>query len=94
MVKNPPVNVGNAGSTGSNPWRRKWQPTPVLLPAKFHGQRCLASCSPWGYKESDTTENTHTHTEGKDKTLEDFCNMFSITDKGPITRMDTQKYTN
>ena len=24
------------------PWRRKWQPTPVFLPGKFHGQRSLA----------------------------------------------------
>ena len=24
------------------PWRRKWQPTPVLLPGEFHGQRTLA----------------------------------------------------
>ena len=40
-------------------------------------------------------EHTYTHRgKWKDKTLEDFCNMFSITDKGPITRMDTQKYTN
>ena len=23
-------------------WRRKWQSTPVFLPAKFHGQRSLA----------------------------------------------------
>ena len=22
---------------GKIPWRRKWQPTPVLLPGKFHG---------------------------------------------------------
>ena len=22
-------------------WRRKWQPTPVFLPGKFHGQRSL-----------------------------------------------------
>jgi len=22
-------------------WRRKWQPTPVSLPVKFHGQRNL-----------------------------------------------------
>ena len=28
------------------PWRRKWQPTPVFLPKKSHGQRSLASCSP------------------------------------------------
>ena len=38
------------------PWRRKWQPTPVFLPGKPHGQRSLASYSPWGGKESDTTE--------------------------------------
>ena len=24
------------------PWRRKWQPTPVFLPGKSHGQRSLA----------------------------------------------------
>ena len=36
--------------------RRKWQPTPVLLPGKSHGLRSLVSYSPWGGKESDTTE--------------------------------------
>ena len=30
-------------------WRRKWQPTPVFLPGKVHGQRSLVGCSPWGY---------------------------------------------
>ena len=30
--------------------------TPVFLTGEFHGQRSLASCSPWGCKESDTTE--------------------------------------
>ena len=38
------------------PWRRKWQPTPVFLPGKSHGQRSLAGYCPWGHKESDTTE--------------------------------------
>ena len=37
-------------------WRRKWQPTPVFLPGKSHGQRSLAGYSPWGHKELDTTE--------------------------------------
>ena len=37
-------------------WRRKWQSTPVFLPGEFHGQRSLASYSPWGRKESDMTE--------------------------------------
>ena len=42
-----------------DPWRRKWQPTPVLLPGKSHGQRSLIGYSPWDYKESDTTEQLH-----------------------------------
>ena len=37
------------------PWRRKWQPTPVFLPGKSHGQWSLAGYSAWGHKESDTT---------------------------------------
>ena len=42
------------------PWSRKWQPTQVFLPVKFHGQRSLADYSPWGRKELDMTEQTHT----------------------------------
>ena len=41
---------------GKIPWRRKGQPTPIFLPAKFLGQRSLAGYSPWGPKESDTTK--------------------------------------
>ena len=33
----------------------------VSLPAKFHGQRSLAGYSPWGRKESDTTEHSTAH---------------------------------
>ena len=40
-------------------WRRKWQPTPVLLPGKSHGQRSMVGYSPQGHKESDTTEWLH-----------------------------------
>ena len=36
--------------------RRQWHPTPALLPGKSHGWRSLVGCSPWGRKESDTTE--------------------------------------
>ena len=43
---------------GKIPWRRKWQPTPVFLPGESHGQRSLAGYSPYGCKESDTTEAT------------------------------------
>ena len=45
------------------PWRKKWQPTPVFLPRKFHGQRSLAVYSPWGHKELDMTEQKSTHTD-------------------------------
>ena len=44
---------------GKIPWKRKWQPTPVLLPRKSHGGRSLVGYSPWGCKESDTTERLH-----------------------------------
>jgi len=43
------------------PWGRKWQPTPVFLPGKSHGWRNLVGYSPWGHKESDTTEQLHFH---------------------------------
>ena len=36
---------------GKIPWRREWLPTPVLWPGEFH-----RLYSPWGHKESDTTE--------------------------------------
>ena len=55
----------NAGRSGFDPWvrkilrRRKWQPTPVPLPGKSHRRRSPAGYSPWGHKESDTTERFH-----------------------------------
>ena len=42
-------------------WRRKWQPTPVFLPGESHGGRSLVDYSPWGPKESDTTERLYFH---------------------------------
>ena len=41
--------------------RETWEPTPVLLPGKFHGWRSLIGYSPWGGKESDMTEQLHFH---------------------------------
>ena len=54
----------NAGARSSNfdpwvgkiLWRRAWQSTLVFLPRKFHRQRSLVACSPWGPKEWDRTE--------------------------------------
>ena len=48
---------------GKIPWRRKWQPTPVFLPGESHGWRSLVGCRPWGVKELDMAEHTHTHTD-------------------------------
>ena len=48
---------------GTIPWRRKWQPTPQLLPGKSHGQRSLEGYSPWGHKELETTEHVCMHTQ-------------------------------
>ena len=42
-------------------WRRKWQPTPVLLPGESRGWRSLVGCSPWGRYEWDTTKRLHFH---------------------------------
>ena len=61
-IKNPLTNAGHAKdvdsipASGRFPQRRKWQPTPVFFPGKSHGQRSLVGYSPWGCKESDTTE--------------------------------------
>ena len=41
--------------SGEDPWRRKWQPTAVVLPRKSPGHRSLVGSSLWGHKESDMT---------------------------------------
>ena len=62
VVKNLPANAGDVRNVGLIPGlgrfscNRKWQPFPVFLPGKSHGQRSLEGYSPWGQKESDTTE--------------------------------------
>ena len=40
-------------------WRRKWQPTPVLLPGESQGQGSLVGCCLWGHTELDMTEVTY-----------------------------------
>ena len=58
--------AGNAGDLGAIPGlrkspRREWKPTPVFLTGEFHGQRSLEGYSPWGCKESDTTERLNSN---------------------------------
>ena len=57
--KESACNAGDLGlipRVGKIPWRRERLPTPVFWPGEFHGQRSLVGYSPWGCKESDTTE--------------------------------------
>ena len=42
-------------------WRRRWHPTPVLLPGGSHGWRSLVGCNPWGCWKLDMTEQLHFH---------------------------------
>ena len=60
MVKNLPAKAGDAGDLGlipgfgKSPGEGNGNP---FLPGKSLGQRSLVGCSPWGHKESDTTEH-------------------------------------
>ena len=62
VVKNLPANADRCRQLRFDPWvrkvpwNRKWQPTPVFLPGKFHGQKSLMGYSPGGHTEQDTTE--------------------------------------
>ena len=59
----------NAGDPGFDsyvkkiPWRRKWQPAPIFLPGKSHGQLSLAGPSSWGHNESNMTQQLNHHFE-------------------------------
>ena len=59
MVKNPPANAGDTGSTpglGRSPGGRNGNPLQYSHLENPHGQRCLAGYSPWDHKESDTSD--------------------------------------
>ena len=66
---------------GKIPWRRKWHPTPALLPGKSHGRRSLIGCSPWGPKELDTTERLHFHFHFK--TMVPKCGLYNSATVAP-----------
>ena len=60
-VKNSPAIAGDAGDLVS-PWvrkipcRREWQPAPVFLPGKCHGQQSFVGYCPWIHKELDIAD--------------------------------------
>ena len=109
VVKSLPANAGETRECRFDPWVRKipWsrkrQPTPVFLPGKFHGQRGLVGYSPWGLKQSDTSE----HTRAFQMTLSDentvpptvqllcFCLLqfiFALPSGNILLGMDSPKY--
>ena len=59
----PGGSVVNNSRVGKIPWRRKWQPIPVVLPGKSHCQRSLVGYSPWGRKEWKCLHNSTITTE-------------------------------
>ena len=78
---------------GKISWSRRWQPTPVLLPGKFHGEWSLEGYNVCGCKELDTAEymrvhtKTHTHTH----TLHYPHNINHIDEAGKVTNNQETK---
>jgi len=63
VVKNQPANAGDTGSIpgwGRSPGRGNGNPLQYSCLENIHGQRSLASYSPWGCKESDMTDHART----------------------------------
>ena len=61
MVKNLSASKGDTGDwfdpyVRKIPWRKKWQPPPVFLPGKSHGQKSLGGYSLWCCEESDMVD--------------------------------------
>ena len=68
---------------GNIPWRRKWQPIPVFLPGKFHGQRSLVGCSPWAHRvahracvRARVCTHTHLHTGNQFSSVAQLFRLF------------------
>ena len=90
VVKNLPASLGDVKRYGFSPWigkipwSVKWQPAPVLLPGKLHGQRSLAGCSLWGHEESMTQLNTHTSSFGSPTRYVCVCYTFNCRRAVPL----------
>ena len=70
-------------------WRRKWQSTPVLLPGKSHGQGSLVGYSPWGRKESDTTEELYLKLQQGQSTLQ-YSHWYHTQYSAPISQVGAE----
>ena len=68
VVKNPSVNAGDAGHSGSILGSQRssggglGNPVPLFLPGKLHGQRSLVGYSPWDGRVRHDWVTEHTHT--------------------------------
>ena len=62
-------------------WKRKWQPTPVLLPGESQGQRSLVGCCLWGRTESDMTEATSQQQQQQQQKI-----PWDISGGGPVVK--------
>ena len=65
-VKNLLANAGDVvliSVSGRFPWRRKWQPTPVFLLGKSHGQRSLVGYSSWSHSRTWLSNETAATTD-------------------------------
>ena len=69
-----------------DPLEKKWQPTSVLLPGKFHGwrsliaKRSLVGYNPRCHKELDTTQRLHFHFPA----IIILCNWHGLNDSVPV----------
>ena len=72
-----------------DPLEKEMEPTPELLPGKPHGLRSLVGYSPWGLKESDTTERLH-FTSHKEMTF--CCHSCFCWGEGSILNFSCLKY--
>ena len=67
QIKNLPMDAGDSRDEGLIPGSRRspgeGNGTPLQYSCleNFHGLRSPVGCSPWGHKESDTTERIHFH---------------------------------
>ena len=62
------------------PWRRKQQPTPVLLPGRSHQLRRLPECSSWACKELDMTQQLNNNTISLLRKLNEFQQCLGYSD--------------
>ena len=76
LGREDPLEKGMATHSSTLAWKIPWTEKPgwLLLPGKSHGLRSLVGYSPWGRKESDTTERLHFHFPWCSVGTESACN--------------------